>query len=222
MTHSGDVETLFEHFGGDARSYQEIGRENDAQTAKSRWPLLMKLDLGQPSIAPMKTPADAVAREAGEVNRSAEVAKRHASAQEQTAPPRQSPSFTRPHGHTVASVVPVARDTPPPAEVSAATRFAPLEEVPPAPSPAAYPSRAFNRDGAFAPEPAPRKVMDTSAHAPAPSILGKLFAPAQPQQGDGLENARPAGEPAMLRDIFARLRSDSASNARLPGEPRRR
>jgi len=50
MSSSSDIEKLFDHFGGDASAYQEIGRENEAHTARTRWPLLVTLDLRQPPI----------------------------------------------------------------------------------------------------------------------------------------------------------------------------
>ncbi|RAS25806.1 cellulose biosynthesis protein BcsP [Paraburkholderia bryophila] len=50
MSSSSDIEKLFDHFGGDANAYQEIGRENEARSARTRWPLLVKLDLSQPAI----------------------------------------------------------------------------------------------------------------------------------------------------------------------------
>ncbi|MEA3082431.1 MAG: cellulose synthase operon protein [Paraburkholderia sp.] len=45
MSSSSDIEKLFDHFGGDANAYQEIGRENEARSARTRWPLLVTLDL---------------------------------------------------------------------------------------------------------------------------------------------------------------------------------
>lgn len=50
MNPSRDIEKLFAKFGGDAGNYQEIGRENEAVHARTRWPLLATLDLSQPSI----------------------------------------------------------------------------------------------------------------------------------------------------------------------------
>lgn len=50
MSSSSDIEKLFDHFGGDANAYQEIGRENEARSARTRWPLLVTLDLSQPLI----------------------------------------------------------------------------------------------------------------------------------------------------------------------------
>ncbi len=50
MNPSRDIEKLFEHFGGNAGDYQEIGRENEARSARTRWPLLATLDFTQPAI----------------------------------------------------------------------------------------------------------------------------------------------------------------------------
>ncbi|BAN25145.1 cellulose biosynthesis protein BcsP [Caballeronia insecticola] len=50
MNTSRDIEKLFDHFGGNAGDYQEIGRENEAKTARTRWPLLATLDFAQPTI----------------------------------------------------------------------------------------------------------------------------------------------------------------------------
>ncbi|SAK53943.1 hypothetical protein AWB81_01175 [Caballeronia arationis] len=50
MNTSRDIEKLFEHFGGNAGDYQEIGKENEARSARTRWPLLATLDFAQPPI----------------------------------------------------------------------------------------------------------------------------------------------------------------------------
>jgi hypothetical protein len=50
MNTSRDIEKLFEHFGGNAGDYQEVGRENEARSARTRWPLLATLDFTQPAI----------------------------------------------------------------------------------------------------------------------------------------------------------------------------
>jgi hypothetical protein len=55
MNPSRDIEKLFDQFGGDASGYQEIGRENEASHARTRWPLLATLDLSQPSIPTIST-----------------------------------------------------------------------------------------------------------------------------------------------------------------------
>ena len=43
MNTSRDIEKLFDQFGGNATDYQEIGRETEARTARTRWPLLATL-----------------------------------------------------------------------------------------------------------------------------------------------------------------------------------
>ncbi|MGA7814927.1 cellulose biosynthesis protein BcsP [Caballeronia sp.] len=50
MNPSRDIEKLFDHFGGNASDYQEIGRDNEARNARTRWPLLSALDLSLPAI----------------------------------------------------------------------------------------------------------------------------------------------------------------------------
>ena len=64
MSPSSDIETLFGHFGGNASDYQEIGRENEASTARTRWPLLVTLDLTQPSIPAIVQRRDAASKQA--------------------------------------------------------------------------------------------------------------------------------------------------------------
>jgi hypothetical protein len=62
MSPSSDIETLFGHFGGNAGDYQEIGRENEARTARTRWPLLVTLDLKQPAIPAIAQRRDPLAK----------------------------------------------------------------------------------------------------------------------------------------------------------------
>jgi hypothetical protein len=62
MSPSSDIETLFGHFGGNASDYQEIGRENEASSARTRWPLLVTLDLTQPSIPAIPQRGDPLAQ----------------------------------------------------------------------------------------------------------------------------------------------------------------
>ncbi len=40
MSQSSDVDNLFRRFGGNAADYQEVGREDGAELARRRWPLL--------------------------------------------------------------------------------------------------------------------------------------------------------------------------------------
>jgi hypothetical protein len=125
MSSSSDIEKLFEQFGGDANAYQEIGRENDARAARTRWPLLVTLDLTQPAI-----PAIGQLREA-KPQPSVSVAPRTA-LHEDTTPKdvasvtrAKAPLFTRPHRRDIPPVpVAAAQPTPP----SGASRFAAAEE----------------------------------------------------------------------------------------------
>jgi hypothetical protein len=112
MSPSSDIETLFGHFGGNAGDYQEIGRENEASSARTRWPLLVTLDLTQPAIPaipkrrdPLAKPADEAAQaqapedDAQAANAPAEAAR--------PAPPRvrsKTPLFARPHRRTIPPV----------------------------------------------------------------------------------------------------------------------
>jgi hypothetical protein len=65
MSPSSDIETLFGHFGGNAGDYQEIGRENEAGTARTRWPLLVTLDLKQTPIPPIAPRREQSAQQVG-------------------------------------------------------------------------------------------------------------------------------------------------------------
>ncbi|PMS37333.1 hypothetical protein B0G57_116117 [Trinickia symbiotica] len=74
MSQSSDVENLFRRFGGNAADYQEVGREDGAEVARRRWPLLGSLTQTtrgtvpplaeqpmQPSPMPPKAPIAATA-----------------------------------------------------------------------------------------------------------------------------------------------------------------
>jgi hypothetical protein len=119
MSSSSDIEKLFDHFGGDANAYQEIGRENEARTARTRWPLLVTLDLSQPTIpeigqrrearplppvsaTPAVDPQDTMPKDVASVTRA------------------KAPLFTRSHRRDIPPVVVTAA---PPAAPSGASRF---------------------------------------------------------------------------------------------------
>src|SRR5450830_1916624 len=51
MTKSEDIVNLFQQFGGQVDDYQELSRQQSAQQAKKRWPLLSALELGQATAA---------------------------------------------------------------------------------------------------------------------------------------------------------------------------
>ncbi|WP_144148719.1 cellulose biosynthesis protein BcsP [Paraburkholderia sp. BCC1884] len=121
MSSSSDIEKLFDHFGGDASAYQEIGRENEARSARTRWPLLVTLDLTQPAIpaigqrrearapAPMSEALterpDTTPKDAASVTRA------------------KAPLFTRSHRRDIPPVVVASVST----EPKGASRFGALE-----------------------------------------------------------------------------------------------
>ena len=59
MTKSEDIVNLFQQFGGQVNDYQELSRQQSAQQAKKRWPLLSALELGQANAAQAPTVAAA-------------------------------------------------------------------------------------------------------------------------------------------------------------------
>jgi hypothetical protein len=111
MNTSRDIEKLFDHFGGNASDYQEIGRENEAKTARTRWPLLATLDLTQPAIPAIPAvpaiPASAQRRQATSQPLRTE------RAENETAPDKEAltpifrgkpPLFARAHRRTIPPV----------------------------------------------------------------------------------------------------------------------
>ncbi|WP_175942062.1 cellulose biosynthesis protein BcsP [Caballeronia sp. BCC1704] len=199
MSTSRDIQKLFDHFGGNAGDYQEIGRENEAQSARTRWPLLATLDFAQPAIpdiaprreAPMPSSEPSDAQPTGmPINRG------------------KRQLFMRAHRRAIPPV------NPPAAELLSASRFSAMgdsasqetETIPHSPV-AAVPAAASvppvaNAAAAPKPEPArrvPAQVPESATSAPAPqSILGKLFRP----QAQPATNA-PADS---LNVLFERLR----------------
>ncbi|SAK54061.1 hypothetical protein AWB76_01908 [Caballeronia temeraria] len=120
MNTSRDIEKLFDHFGGNAGDYQEIGRENEARTARTRWPLLATLDFAQPAI-PEIAP-----------RRDVQLNATRPHPDEPSAQPADKPTpihrgrqplFTRPHRRTIPAV------NPPAAESLSALRFSVLGEA---------------------------------------------------------------------------------------------
>ncbi|KXV13356.1 hypothetical protein CR51_05060 [Caballeronia megalochromosomata] len=147
MNTSRDIEKLFDHFGGNAGDYQEIGRENEAKTARTRWPLLATLDFAQPAIpeiAPRRDvqlnaarprpeqPSDEAAEKPTPIHRG------------------KQPLFTRAHRRTIPPVKPPAAESlsalrfSTPGETASTetgtipdSAFAPVASVPPAVAPVA-------------------------------------------------------------------------------------
>ncbi|CAG4888932.1 cellulose biosynthesis protein BcsP [Paraburkholderia saeva] len=211
MTLSRDIQTLFDHFGGNAEDYQEIGRENEARTARTRWPLLVTLDLTQPEI-----PAVAQRRERAHTGNLSSTDGEPGDAAS-TAVPRSRPLFARAHRRNIPPVANVALPVAPTGapRFSAAPDATPEEQAPPgaagmasaASAPATLPTHAPTPSSAAIPPAQARARLATpgaSAHAAssfgsftptapaaarpmmpaaaaAPSILGRLFQPAAPQ-----------------------------------------
>ncbi|MDR5739337.1 MULTISPECIES: cellulose biosynthesis protein BcsP [unclassified Caballeronia] len=147
MNTSRDIEKLFDHFGGNAGEYQEIGRENEARSARTRWPLLATLDFAQPAIP--------------------EIAARRESRAQPDAAPASAPTpihrgkpplFARSHRRAIPPVI-----SPAPRDSLSAARFS-------SPDDAAQAALPATRNAPAAP---PR--VEKAASSPSPSILGKLF-----------------------------------------------
>jgi hypothetical protein len=131
MNTSRDIEKLFDHFGGNASDYQEIGRENEAKSARTRWPLLATLDFAQPTI-PEIAPRRAVPPNALRATASKSAAASPASPASSVSADRPTPIhrgrpqlFTRPHRRTIPPV------DAPAAETLSALRFSALGEPAP-------------------------------------------------------------------------------------------
>jgi len=123
MSSSSDIEKLFDHFGGDANAYQEIGRENEARSARTRWPLLVTLDLTQPAIPAIGQRRE-VASQASAQDAAAAVDRQDTTPKDATSVTRaKAPLFTRSHRRDIPPVVVPAQ----PAAPSGASRFGALE-----------------------------------------------------------------------------------------------
>ncbi len=117
MSPSSDIETLFGHFGGNAGDYQEIGRENEAGTARTRWPLLVTLDLKQTPIPAIAQRHERLAQQGGdaEAQHGEPDAAAHpvssANAASAATPTMRSkaPLFARPHRRNVPPVANVVK-----------------------------------------------------------------------------------------------------------------
>ncbi|WP_158934570.1 cellulose biosynthesis protein BcsP [Burkholderia sp. S171] len=124
MNPSRDIEKLFDKFGGDASNYQEIGRENEAIHARTRWPLLATLDFSQPSIPSIAPRRDAHLSQTQDRSGEHRNVPNSLTQPEGAAPVNRGkpPLFARAHRKTVP---PVANVTLPAAPVGAA-RFSAL------------------------------------------------------------------------------------------------
>ena len=123
MSSSSDIEKLFDHFGGDASAYQEIGRENEARSARTRWPLLVTLDLTQPAIPAIGQRRE-VAREASAQEAAPEVDRQDTTPKDAASVTRaKAPLFTRSHRRDIPPVAVAAQ----PGAPRGASRFGAFE-----------------------------------------------------------------------------------------------
>ncbi|CAB3666261.1 hypothetical protein LMG24238_01849 [Paraburkholderia sediminicola] len=133
MSSSSDIEKLFDHFGGDASAYQEIGRENEARSARTRWPLLVTLDLTQPAIPAIGQRRE-VAREAPAQEEAPEVDRHDTTPKDAASVTRaKAPLFTRSHRRDIPPVAVAAQAGAP----RGASRFGEFETKGDAAAPAA-------------------------------------------------------------------------------------
>ncbi|KMZ12812.1 Cell division protein [Candidatus Burkholderia humilis] len=200
MNTSRYIEKLFDHFGGDAGNYQEIGRENEAST---RWPLLATLDFAQPSI-----PAIAPRRDAQSIARPAQDQR---PAQKPSSEPvltpisrGKAPLFAHAHRRSIPPV-----NVNPSVDAHRATRFSKLAESLPetnvepvteSGSALASAAAAIARANSSAQSQADvQPALRTQREEPAPSILGKLFDKPKPTPASNSSNS--------LNALFDRLRT---------------
>jgi hypothetical protein len=210
MNTSRDIEKLFDHFGGNAGDYQEIGRENEAKNARTRWPLLATLDFAQPAIpeiAPRRE-AQSIARPAPDQQPAPTLASEPALTPINRGKP---PLFARAHRRSIPPV-----NANPSVDAHRATRFSRLAEsapdtdvqpVPPVSESRSAPTSAATiaRANGNAPSQADAQpALRTQREEPAPSILGKLFDKPKAASASNPSNSldslfdrlRAAGEPA--------------------------
>ncbi|ABE33947.1 hypothetical protein DR64_7340 [Paraburkholderia xenovorans LB400] len=124
MSSSSDIEKLFDHFGGDANAYQEIGRENEARSARTRWPLLVTLDLTQPTIPAIGQRREARPQAPMAAGSPVAVDRQDSTSKDAASVTRaKAPLFTRSHRRDIPPVAVAAPATVP----RGASRFSALE-----------------------------------------------------------------------------------------------
>ncbi|MCX4144382.1 cellulose biosynthesis protein BcsP [Paraburkholderia madseniana] len=175
MSSSSDIEKLFDHFGGDASAYQEIGRENEARSARTRWPLLVTLDLTQPAIPAIGQRRE-LAGEASALEAAPEVDRQDTTPKDAASVTRaKAPLFARSHRRDIPPVVVAAHVGAP----RGASRFGAFETKGDAAAPAAQTTPAAARvdvatQAAVAVAPAQGKPVAT---APVPPVMPAVSIP---------------------------------------------
>jgi hypothetical protein len=193
MTPSRDIQKLFDQFGGDPANYQEIGRENEASHARTRWPLLATLDLSQPTIpniGPRRDPLLPQTRDRSGENRNAP--------NSLTQPPGTTPLnrgrpplFARAHRKTIP---PVANVTLPGTPVGAA-RFSALADTVDVTSNAAETPAEAQITARPQPQPVPPQSQQPQPRSQPLATPGKLPGLASALQ---LRRPQPAAKPPSL------------------------
>jgi hypothetical protein len=217
MNPSRDIEKLFEHFGGNAGDYQEIGRENEARSARTRWPLLATLDFTQPAIPEVAQRRDVQLPHARGARSDAE-----ADAAPTPINRGKPPLFARAHRRTIPPVGNVTL----PAVPSGGSRFGELAAAEAEPEQAQTPSPAPAAIRPATPV-APAAPVSREAQAPLRGILGvppampaahathaAPFATpsAAPKQPTVPSRPAPAAEPPASSSILGKLFAS-------PGQP---
>ncbi|MGS1001609.1 cellulose biosynthesis protein BcsP [Burkholderia glumae] len=212
MKNSRDVKALFDRFGGDASSYQEIRMENEALDARRRWPLLGMIDPRQTEVSAAGSPAPAAEADADHPAAAAGTRGQGASRNRTHAVLRSTaPLFTRSPRR---DVPPVIVKAPPPAGPEGSTyRFTPPPAEPaagPAPALAATPAPAAGTELATAPAPAA-----TPLPAIAPRLVRPVRVTALPAAGAAAapEAGQPIAPAADAAAMFARLASPGRARA---------
>lgn len=241
MNPSRDIQKLFDHFGGDAGDYQEIGRENEARIARTRWPLLATLDFSQLLIPGIVKKRDALTPQTrSEPSGNASVRAEAVTSASGTTPTPivrgKPPLFARAHRKTIPPVSNVTL----PAAMLGGMRFSALVEATPVsvdtPAlPAPVPETAFSnltslsgssqsmqatlnlrRSKPAATPSLPRVAEAKATPSPAPtlSILGRMFE----AQGTARQPESAAAS-GSLESMFQRLRAPEASPVNAPESP---
>lgn len=200
MSPSSDIETLFGHFGGNAGDYQEIGRENEAGTARTRWPLLVTLDLKQTAIPAITQRSERLAQQAGDAELShgesdtKALAARSGKVATTDTPTMRSkaPLFARPHRRNVPPVANVIKADAP----HGGDRFGALPEV--------AASAAAGRDAGVGTESVVSAPPIAPATSAAPVKQGVLMQPVTQPASAAMQPAMPVASAAAVPPVFSR------------------
>lgn len=183
MSKADDVNTLFRRFGGDASTYQEVGAEQQVDSAMARWPMLDQIS---PRIRP-HVPAGVAANPAG-LTRTHHAVPEGISVAPVAVPSALAEAVVR---HSV-PLVPVV-DPAPVVQVAAAPAL-PIVPVEVPAEPVAQRQPEVQLLGQVS--PAPLQPEGTAMHEAAPSDLKAMFQSMLPKK---VESASQSPAPALKR-----------------------